>query len=503
MNDLKFAFRQLLKNLGFTAVAVLTLALGIGATTAIFSVVNAVFVALWGLEAVRSTLPANVPRMSEIRVNAPVLVFVAGLSLLTALLAGMAPAFQHSSPDLTRAIKEGGSFASESPGRLTLRQWLMGFETALAVVLLIGAGLLIKSFCVLQQVKLGFNPRQVLTTSVTPAEGRSGPEQVAIYYDQLAERLLAIKGIESVGFIDFLPLSGTDASYSFSIEGRAGAQDYDAKLRVVSGDYFHAMQIPLMRGRLLDRNDTGNSPPVVVISQSMSSKFWGDESPIGQRISYSGWPAEIVGIVGDVRHSGPEAEADLEMYVPLTQRPALASYLQLVARAQFETSRLAGAVRHELLALNPAWPVERITTLARILAGLTAPRRFNMLLVSVFGGLALALAAVGLYGVVSFSVARRTREIGVRMALGAQRHQVLKLILTQALTVSCFGTAVGLIMSLGLARVIRGLLFQVGATDGSTYLIVVLVLISVAFLASLIPANRAARIDPMEALRYE
>ena len=462
-----------------------------------------VLVALWGLEAVRSTLPANVPRMSEIRVNAPVFVFVAGISLLTALLAGIAPAFQYSRPDLTGAIKEGGSFASESSGRLRLRQWLMGFESALAVVLLIGAGLLIKSFWVLQQVKLGFNPKYVLTTGVTPAEGRSGPEQVAVYYERLAERILAIEGIESVGFVDFLPLSGTDASYSFRIEGRGGPQDYDAKLRVVSGDYFQAMQIPLMRGRLLDRNDTGNSPPVVVISQSMSRKFWGDKSPIGQRIIYSGWPAEIVGIVGDVRHSGPEAEADLEMYVPLTQRPALASYLQLVARGQFEPSRLAGAVRHELLALNPTWPVEQITTLDRILAGLTAPRRFNMLLVSVFGGLALALSAVGIYGVVSFSVARRTREIGVRMALGAQKQQVLKLILIQGLTASCSGTAVGLIISVGLARVTRGLLFQVGATDSSTYLIVVLVLVSVSFLASLIPANRAARIDPMEALRYE
>ena len=466
--------------------------------------VSGMLLANWALEGLRAWLPANVPRIAEIRLDTMVLVFSVGISFFTALLVGIAPALQFSNPNLIGRLKDAALSSSTAPARSRLRNGLMTFETALAFVLLIAGGLLMKSFWVLQNVELGFNPSNVLTVAVHPQSQRLGTNRVTAYYAELTERLRAVRGVEAVGYIDALPLSGMNANYSFRIEGEDEAPLHHADRRVAHADYFQAMRIPLIQGRLLGERDTADSPRVAVINQTMARKYWGEKNPIGQRVRIESpiW-VEIVGIVGDVKHSGPEASERPELYVPLSQDRNMGAYLQLVVRTATEPNQLAPRVRREILSMNPTWPVDKIMSLERMLRGLTASRRFNMILVGLFGILAVLLAAIGIYGVTSYSVVQRTREVGIRMALGAQRFQVMMLILKHALTITLLGLTLGLITALISRRLIVALLFRVSPTDATTFAAVFASLSFVAILASWLPARRATKVDPMEALRYE
>jgi putative ABC transport system permease protein len=466
-----------------------------------------VVLAHWSLDALRLLLPANMPRPAEIEVDATVLAFSVAISFLTALLVGLFPAIQFSNPNLTDKLKDTAISSSTAPARSRARSALMTFETALAFVLLMAAGLLMKSFWVLQNVDLGFNPGNVLTVTVTPPAQRTNSNQVNGYFSELKERLGAVPGIMSVGFVDALPLSGMNANYSFRIEGEDQNPSHSTDRRVISGDYFQAMRIPLLRGRFLEPTDTTASPMVVVISEAMAKKFWAGKDPVGQRIKIESpqW-VEIVGIVGNVKHSGPEAHERPELYVPLSQARELrqsGGYLQLVARTSVNPRQVETQVRREILSINPLWPVDKITSIDRMLRGLTASRRFNMVLVGLFGGLAVLLAAIGIYGITSYTVVQRTREIGIRMALGAQRFQVMKLMLRQVMAITLAGLAIGAVAALISSRVIVALLFRISPTDATTFVSVFASLFLVALAASWLPTRRATKIHPMEALRYE
>jgi len=461
-----------------------------------------VLLAYWAVQALRAILPSDLPRLSEIHVDASVLSFGLVLSLLTGTLAGLAPAIQLSKPDLNQALKLGGAFSSGSRAGPRLQNWLMGFETALAFVLLIGAGLLIKSFRVLQDVNLGFNPKKVLTVRMVNASPeRSQPSQLPGFYAELGERIQAIPGVEKVGFVDCLPLTRSKWTHPVRLE-RWDSPPTTCSLHLISGDYFQALQIPLIAGRRFSAPDNPNSSVEALINQRLAQKLFGSRDPIGARLMiFSTNAHEIVGIVGNVRHSGLEGEEEPEAYIPLPRKPE--GYLGLVVRTSGEPMLWARAVRQAILSMNRNEPVDAIVTMDRLLADRTAPRRFNTILAGVFAGLALALAAIGIYGVVSNAVTRRTREIGIRMALGADRVQVVKSVLAQGMAATLIGLLVGGAAAFALTRVMASLLFRVSKTDPLTFAGVFLLLLAVAFLANYVPARRATKVDPMAALRYE
>lgn len=455
----------------------------------------------YGLQGLRLIIPRNVPRIAEIGLAPAVLGFSLALSFLTTLLAGLAPALKLSNLSLVERLSHANR--SATPAGLSIPACLTGFEIALALVLLVAAGLLARSFWVLQTIELGFDPRQVLTVAVTPPPDRSTPETVAGFYAQLAAQIRTLPGAGNVGFVDALPLSGMNTWFTFQIEGRAQSREQGADRRVVSGDYFRAMGIRLLAGRLFSENDPAGAAQGAIINQTMARKYWPDENPLGQRIRVENpAPIEIIGVVDDVRHSGPEIGARPEIYEPLSRHPGN-SYLQLVVRTSGEPMQLGPPVRRAILSMNPLWPVDKITSLERMFRGLTATRRFNMNLVGMFGILALVLSVIGIYGVTSYAVVQRTREIGIRMALGAVRREVLAMVLGRGMKLTALGIVIGILAALGLTRVMRGLLFQISPTDPLTFAAVSLLLGGVALLACLIPARRASRVDPMVALRHE
>jgi putative ABC transport system permease protein len=467
----------------------------------VLGAISGIMVAHIGLNALRLILPPNVPRVTEIEIDAVVLSFTLGLCLLTTFLAGVGPAIRLSKLNLVAPIKSAR--ASSSQSRLTVHKWVMGFQTAVALIILIGAGLLVKSFWRLQQIDLGFNPKNVLTVAVNTPAGRSTPEQVPQFYTELASRAGIDPMVTHVGFVDAMPLSGMNTYYTFQIEGRERSQDYGADRRVVSGDYFQAMGIPLVRGRLFTREEQEASSAIAIINQTMARKFWGNEDPLGKRISMEGQTLiEIVGVVGDLRHSGPEAEARPEIYEPLSRHPKH-QYLQLVARTRMNSPGLAENLRRSILSMNPAWPVDKMTSVEQMLRSLTAARRFNMSLFASFGIVALILCTIGIYGVISYGVAERTREFGIRMALGARRGDVLRMVLMGGMKLAGTAIAIGLVGAFAFTRFLRSLLFGISSLDVATFGSVSLLLLIVALCACLMPARRATQVNPVEALRYE
>ncbi len=464
--------------------------------------------ASWGTDLLVAYGPANVPRLREIGLNVQVLAFTFGLATLTGILFGLAPALHASRPDPGNMLKESGRGLSHA-GRNRTRSVLIVSEVALSLMLLAGAGLLINSFWHLMQTDAGFDPKSVLALDIPL--GRTtykNSEQRAAAFKQLVERMKNIPGVRDAGVVSNVPLTDFDVEISFNIEGRPPykpGEELVADYTVASGDYFRTINIPLLRGRVFTDADTAGSPQVMLVSNAFAKHFFPNEDPIGKRLVMDGedkTPREIVGVVGDVRRKGLDVDVQPEMYVSYLQQPDRRMNLVLRTEAR-DASDLTQAARAEVKAFNPAQIIWRVQTLEQLLGTSVAPRRFNMMLLGIFAAVALILAAIGLYGVMSYSVSWQTHEIGIRMALGANRADVLRLVVQQGMKMTVIGLALGLVGAFLMSRVLIGMLYGVSPTDPLTFTGVSLVLLAVALLACLIPARRATRVDPIVALRAE
>ena len=463
--------------------------------------------------------PANITRLGEVRIDLRVLAFTFAVSLLTGLLFGMAPAVQASRPNLYEGVKYGGRGASAGGGQKRLRGLLVASEVTLVFVLLIAAGLMLKSFRRLSEVDPGFDPRHVLTARVTLPAASYPSQKKALFYQQLLGGLSQQPGVQSAAVVRDLPLSGTDPRIGVAVEGRSREEQgdgYTIRDRIISPDYFKVMGIPLKKGRYFDEHDTGDAPGVAIINESAAQRIFPNQEPLGRVLSTGGLYAPdkctVVGVVGDVRFGGLDSQADPEMYIPYTKLPE--SFIQpgigsmaVVVRASGEPAALAGVARQQVSEIDKGMPVSSVLTMEEVLSNSLAPRRFNLVLLAVFACVALVLAAVGIYGVLSYWVAQRTREVGIRMALGARASDIFRLVVFQAMTVVLAGLGVGVLAALALARVLSsalgGLLFGVRATDPVTFASVASLLAAVALAACYVPARRATKVEPAGALRSE
>jgi putative ABC transport system permease protein len=462
------------------------------------------FEALQGLLA---WLPADLPRVSEIHLDARVLAFGLALSVLSGVLFGLAPAWHGAESRLAEAL-EGARGAGEERTSHRARNAFVVAETALAIVLLVGAGLLLRSFARLQQVNAGFNPAQLLTAQVgLPRAQYAQPEQWIAFYQQSLERMNALPGAQEAAVGVPLPLSDSYINLAFQVEGRPPHSKGDsptADFVAISPNYFHVMQVPLLRGREFSDADSESGPKVCVISSSLAQQLFPTESPLGRRIVI-GYPTdasrEIVGIVGDVKDTELSARQAAQIYVPFVQNPFWAA--DIAVRTQGNPSALAGALREQIRAIDSALPVAEVRPMSEVIGSSIAQPRFRTALLSLFGAAALLLAAIGIYGVLAYTVAQQTREIGIRMALGANPARVLRLVLARGLRLAGAGTVIGVLAALLLTRLLGSLLFDVSASDPLTFAAVTGLLLAVALLACYVPARRAMRVDPMVALRYE
>ena len=467
--------------------------------------------AVWGLNVLVALSPGDIPRFDQAGIDGRVLAFTLSVSLLTGLIFGLVPSLQESKPDLNNTLKEGGRGATGGAGGLRVRNLLVVSEIALSLVLLVGAGLLIRSFLRLQQFDLGFNPNNLATMRIQlPGTKYREPAQVDAFYKQLLERIESVPGVKSVGAISDVFLTDTPNSTNFSIEGRPvpiGSDSIEVPLDSVSPGYFRAMGIPLLSGREFDDRDVRNSTPVVIVNETFVRRFFADEEPLGKRFVYgqsgpdnNNW-ITIVGVVGDMRRTGFDRPVRPETFLPQSQNPS--ATLTIVARTAVDPVTLSNTLRGEVWAIDNDQSVYELKSMDQTLSEMSSQRRFNMLLLGVFAALALTLAAVGIYGVMSYSVAQRTHEIGVRMALGARGTDVLGMIVRRGMVLALAGIGAGLIGAVALTRLLSSLLYGISATDPLTFVVIPIVLAAVALGACFVPARRATRVDPMVALRYE
>jgi len=469
-------------------------------------------IAVWGVRWLVSFGHDTIPRAQEISVDPRMAGFTLLISVATGALFGLAPALQASRPIFADALKESGR-ASAGVQRNRLRSALVISEVALSLVLLIGAGLMIRSFTKLNQVNPGFNPSRALTIGVTLLRSKYPDEEaVASSYAQLLERAAATPGVVAVGAISELPIAGGNTNDNFTIEGRPPVAKEAQPLteyRVVTPRYFEAMGIPLLSGRDFAETDTKRAPNVAVINEIFAQRHFPGENPLGQRIRLQGQerdPLLIVGVVGNVRSFSLGEPPRPEAYVPFLQDPVFKTYqrsMTIVARTKADTGAVAGPLRAALTAQDKSLPVYALKPMTEYLRDSLSRQRFNLILLSVFGFGALALAAVGVYGVISCGVAQRTHEIGIRLALGAGRRDVLGLILTQGLKLVLLGIVIGLGAAFALARWMETLLFGVRPTDPLTFAGIAALLLLVSLVACWIPARRATRVDPLVSLRSE
>ena len=470
--------------------------------------------AFWSLRVLVALGPENLPRLEEIGIDAGVLGFTMGVSLLTGIVFGLVPALHASRPDLHDALKEGGRSAAGA-GHHRLRGLLVVSEVALSLVLLIGAGLMIKSFYRLLQVDPGYRTENVLTFRLSlPSARYAEDHQVLGFYRRLQEKIAALPDVRAAGAVSHLPLGGAYSSGSVFVEELPPNSPnfpfgyFESDRRYATSGYFRAMRMNLLKGRLLEESDHAEAPLVAVVDESFARRAWPAEpDPIGKRVGVNLTPdgeplwRTVVGVVRHVKNYGLDTEGRGQIYFPHAQFPI---------QTMFVTVRMGGdpvvaqaAVRNQVAALDPSLPLFNVATMEERLAESVAQDRFNMQLLGIFAAVALVLAAVGIYGVMSYSVSQRTHEIGIRMALGAQPADVLKLVVRQGMVLTLIGVAVGLAASFALTRFLSSLLFGVSATDPATFAGVALLLAAVALLACYIPARRATRVDPLVALRYE
>ena len=466
--------------------------------------------AIWGIDTLRALSPTNIPRLDQLGIDRHVLLFTLAVSVVTGLVFGLAPTVQAWRATLNETLKEGGRGAAAGAGGQRTRRLLVVLEMAVTLLLLIGAGLMIRSFWRLQQVDPGFNPERLLTLRLSLPRSKY-PEglNVVAFYEQLQERLSALPGVQSVGATTSVLMDNLPNSSGFSIEGRPRepeAQRLELPFDSVTPTYFRSMGIPLLSGRTITPQDVADGPQVALVNEAVVRRYFPNEDPLGKRFKF-GDPEDqapwitIVGVVKDVRRQGLDTAARIASYLPHRQRPARS--LEVVIRAAGEPLALAGAARDTIRSLDRDLPITNLRTMSDVLSETSAQRRFNMLLLGLFAGVALLLAAVGIYGVMAYAVTQRTHEIGIRMALGARPRDVLSLVLKQGLGLALAGVALGLGGAFALTRLMASLLYEVSATDPLTFAAVALLLVGVASLASYLPARRATKVDPMIALRYE
>jgi putative ABC transport system permease protein len=472
-----------------------------------------VLAAIWGVAGLSKLLPESLSKLQAISVDSRVFLFTIGVTLLTAIAFGVVPALHATRANPGDALGETSRDVAGGVSGRYLRRVLVIAEVAVAVVLLVGAGLLIRSFNRLRQVDLGFKTDNLLTMRmVLPLPKYMKQETRRTFFDELLRRVNEIPGVEAAGINTYLPLSTSGMKFSFSVEGRTMPSDTNlpfAVYRVVNPDYFNAMGIPLQRGRVFDQRDNAESTPALIVNRRLAEQFWPGEDPTGKRLkigpadSPNPW-ATVVGVVGDVRQVGLYGEQLSELYAPYAQeRRSWLAPRDLVVRTRGDAASVAAQVREAVWAVDKDQPVSNIRTMNQVLAAAISRERFQMLLLSLFAALALVLACVGLYGVISYAVAQRTHEIGVRMALGAQPRDVLALVVRQGMALTFAGLLLGIVGGLAVTRVMSDLLFGVTTTDAVTFMSVAGLLVVVAFLACYVPARRATKVDPLIALRYE
>jgi putative ABC transport system permease protein len=470
-----------------------------------------VLLAWWGIDLLTKLLPKDFPRVTDINLDVVVLGFTLLISLLTGIIFGFAPAWQISKVDVQESLKESSRGAAGSVRRNRLRSLLVVAEVALSLVLLVGAGLLFRSFLQLQSVNAGFNPQQVLTMSLTPSGNNfQQDEQYIAFYNRVTERLSAIPGVDTVGAINTLPLAKGPTT-GFRVEGRPllpRDQWAGVNYRSVTPDYFRALNIPVVQGRAFEERDNVTSPLVVLINQATAERDFAGENPIGKRINTGSvdrnnqpyW-FEIIGVVANIRSLELNTEPTPEIY--LSHAQDVFGSMSFVIRTTVEPTSVAPALRQAVQEVDKAQPVSDIRTMENIVSESVTQPRFNLMLLGVFSSLALLLSAAGIYGVTAYSVTQRTHEIGIRLALGARPVDVLKMVVGQGMLLILIGIGIGVVASVFLTRLMTTLLFGVGATDPVTFVVVALILTGVALLACFVPARRAAKTDPMVALRYE
>src|ERR1700736_1421621 len=476
-----------------------------------------IILSIWGLELLKQIGARTVPRLAEVNVDLVVLFVIAVVAVGTGILFGLIPAFASAKPELTEALKEGGRSSTTGARRNHLRNSLVVAEIALALVLLVGAGLLLKSYARVQNIDPGFDRHNVLTAEIDLPDTKYPPrgssdynhgQAIINFWNEALRRVRQLPGVAAAAGTIVLPLSGSNTDSSFAIDGRSTSGKEptpDEELRIITPDYFRALKTPLLRGRFFAESDNINAPGVAIINDALAKKYWPNEDALGKRITLDDprknpkW-LTIVGIVRSIRHRALDVDPQPEYYLPLAQDPERT--MVLTVRSTQDPRTLTSAIRREIQSIDPDQPMANVRTLEVVTADSVAPRRMSMVLLAAFAGIALLLASVGIYGVISYLVVQRTHEIGVRMALGAQRTDVLRLVVGHALKLVGIGTAIGFVLAFLSTRALAALLYNVGAFDATTFVFVTITLAAVALLASYIPALRATRADPMIALSH-
>jgi putative ABC transport system permease protein len=463
-----------------------------------------------GIKALVAISPRDLVSLQTVGLNLTALAWTLGVSILTGIIFGLAPALHISRLNLNDSLKDGGkSESSQASGSRRLRNALVVSEIALAVVLLASAGLLIRSFLRLQHVDRGFNTDNILTMVVRlPDRYREDP-QVINFFHQTLERVRQLPTVRSAGMVNFLPLyGGMGSSTGFKILGQPEpppGEEPGTDVRVVDGGYFGTMGIPLLRGRNFSETEQTQPKRVILINEALARKYFPNQDPLGQRLDVVMFddptPTEIIGIVGNVRYDTLIDEAPPAVY--FSHSDLTYSFMTLVVRTDGDPTAIAPAIQREIRALDPNQPVSDVRTMDQVMSEWVARSRFNTMLLGLFAGLATLLSAVGIFGVMNYSVALRTRELGLRLAVGAQPRQVLLLVLRQGLLLTVVGVLLGLVAAFALTRLLSGLLFGVTAVDVTTFSSISVLLVIVSLLACYLPARRAMRIDPLSALRYE
>jgi putative ABC transport system permease protein len=459
--------------------------------------------AVWGVELLVALGDGSIPLTAQVRIDATVLGFTLLVSVITGVLFGLAPAVRTMNLNLSEALKEGGRSGSEGAHRNRTRSVLVVLESAIAVVLLIGAGLLIRSLMRLQDTNPGFDPQNVLTMGVSlPGAKYGDDEKPGSFFADLESRVSGLPGVEAVGLVSELPLSGQPNDMPYTVAGRPASDDqsFDDDFRRVNSRYFSALKIPFLRGRNFTDQEVRQGAKVVIISELLARQVFPNEEPLGKRLimSFGNQAFEIIGVVGDLRHRALEREPAAAMYMPAYERS-----MNVVVRSSGDPAALAAAVRKQVFEIDPNQPVSDVRTMKQWLDSSVAEPRYRTTLLSLFALVALLLASTGIYGVMSYSVSQRTHEIGVRMALGARRFDVLRLVVRQGMALVIVGVAIGLAGAFALTRLMESLLFGVTAKDPFTFVAVAALLSLVAFVACYLPARRATKVDPLTALRYE
>lgn len=498
--------------LGSSRARVIRQALTESALIGLLGGVFGLLISIWSIAALARGIPEGfsrfIPGWNRLGINLAVLAFTFGLSMLAGIIAGLAPVWHSTRTNLNDALKAGGRGDSIGSSHSRLKSALIVSEVALSLVLLIGAGLMVRSFVEILRADLGITSENVLAVQISlPVESYADNSKKLALYQQLLARVSALPGVAKAGAVTIVPFSSNDTSSNFQIVGRTPftqGQEPDAQMRVSTPEYFEAIGTALRRGRLYNGHDDANATRVIVVSEAFARKFFPGEEPIGQRINFGGdekQAPEIIGVVADVTNNDVDEAPDPTVYQPYKQNARLT--MNLVIRGAQDPTRIASAVRNEVQSLDPSLPVSNIKTVSEMFDERISPKRLMTYILAVFGLVALLLASVGIYGVMSYAVTQRTREIGVRMALGAQAGDVLKLVIKNGMTMALIGVAIGLAGAYGLTRLLANLLFKVAPTDLVTFAFVSGALIAVALFACFVPARRATKVDPLVALRYE